>query len=201
VADQDWVQAYRESCHPVKVTDSLWVVPTWETPPDNSATNIIMDPGLAFGSGTHASTRLCLSWLAGNIRGGEQVVDFGCGSGILGIASLKLGAMAAWGADIDDQALVASKNNAALNKVTFPVYHPDDLPPDTADIVLANILANTLKELAPAFAQRLKPEGHIVLAGITADQAEAIIAVYKEWFSMEQVSKEEEWVCLVGKKK
>ncbi|MCK5331134.1 MAG: 50S ribosomal protein L11 methyltransferase, partial [Candidatus Marinimicrobia bacterium] len=141
IPEQDWVKSTRKLSRPQKISERLWIVPTWETIVDPKAINIRLDPGIAFGSGTHPSTRLCLQWLDREISGGERVLDYGSGSGILGIAALKLGAAEAVGVDIDPQANAAALENASINQVNFPTCLPEELAPDKYDIIIANILA------------------------------------------------------------
>jgi ribosomal protein L11 methyltransferase len=198
VAEQDWVRATQDQFGPLQASPRLWVVPSWSKPPCESAINLTIDPGLAFGTGSHATTRLCLEWLDANIRGGEQVLDYGCGSGILTIAAMKLGAGRACGVDIDAAALVAAANNAMQNRVTVdfaPVERRLDGP---FDIVIANILANPLHLLAPVIAALVKKAGRAVLSGVLEDQAEALRIAYSHWFDMETIARAEGWVLLSG---
>jgi ribosomal protein L11 methyltransferase len=198
VADQDWVRASQAQFKPVCVSSRLWVVPTWHTPPDPGAINLIIDPGLAFGTGTHPSTRLCLNWLDTRLRGGESVLDYGCGSGILAIAAMKLGAARAVGVDIDAAALLAARQNAMQNEVTARFVAPDHLLAETADVVLANILAHPLELLAPLLARATRGGGRIVLAGILEHQAAEVSDAYREWFDMDSTEHDEGWVLLAG---
>jgi ribosomal protein L11 methyltransferase len=198
VADQDWVRISRDQFQPVRISQRLWIVPSWHAAPDPAAVNLVLDPGLAFGTGTHPTTRLCLSWLDEHLRGGEDVLDYGCGSGILAIAALKLGARRATGVDIDRQAVDVSRENAAANRVEAIFHTAQSAPPLKADIVLANILSNPLKVLAPALAAAARPGGRVVLSGILSQQAEEVAAIYREWFDMEAPVVDEGWVCLAG---
>ncbi len=198
VADRDWVRATQNQFQPVHVSPRLWVVPTWHTPPDPKAANLIIDPGLAFGTGTHPTTRLCLAWLDANLRGGEFVLDYGCGSGILAIAAIKLGAARATGVDIDATALLAARHNAMQNRVAVQFENADRAASTVHDIVLANILANPLELLAPLLARATRGGGRIVLAGILEHQAEAVKAAYREWFGMDTTQHDEGWVLLSG---
>ncbi len=198
VADQDWVRATQSQFQPVCVSPRMWVVPTWHAPPDPAAINLRIDPGLAFGTGTHPSTRLCLAWLDTAVRGGESVLDYGCGSGILAIAALKLGARRAIGIDIDPAALLAARYNAMQNQVRACFAAPDHPLAETADIVLANILAHPLQLLAPLLARATRTGGRIVLAGILDHQAAEVSSVYAEWFGMDGTRRDEGWVLLEG---
>ena len=200
IPEQDWVKSTRKLSEPQKVSERLWIVPTWETIVDPKAINIRLDPGIAFGSGTHPSTRLCLQWLDREISGGEQVLDYGCGSGILGIAALKLGAISAIGVDSDPQANAAALENASINQVCFPTCLPEELPPDKFDIIIANILANPLLELAQSFSKLLNDGGKIALSGILKTQSEAVQHVYQNYFAMSAPKNIGDWFMLSGQK-
>ena len=200
VADQDWVRATQSQFQPVRVSARLWVVPTWHTPPAPDAINLVIDPGLAFGTGTHPTTRLCLAWLDANLRGGERVLDYGCGSGILGIAAMKLGAAHATGVDIDPLALLAARDNAMQNQVMMDFVAADDAAPQAADIVLANILANPLKLLAPLLARATLGGGHILLSGVLEHQASEVQDAYRPWFELGTVQHDDGWVLISGTK-
>jgi len=201
LADNDWVRLTQSQFDPIRISQRLWIVPTWHTPSDPSAINITLDPGLAFGTGSHPTTRLCLRWLDANIRGGESVLDYGCGSGILAIVALKLGAFSATGVDVDAQAVQASRDNAAANHVTAQFCLPDDAPKQQTDIVIANILTNPLKMLAPLLAAATRQGGQIVLSGILSGQAEDIMQIYAQWFVLKPPVVEEGWACLSGVKR
>jgi ribosomal protein L11 methyltransferase len=201
VPDQDWVRATQAQFHPIRITPRLWIVPTWHVPPDPAAVNVILDPGLAFGTGNHATTRLCLDWLARSIAGGESLIDYGCGSGILAIAAMKLGAASATGIDIDDQALLAARGNAIQNHVHVEFRSAADRAGGPADIVLANILAHPLIVLAPVLAGLTAQGGRLALAGILASQADEVRAAYAKWFDMAEDAQEDGWVLLVGVRK
>jgi ribosomal protein L11 methyltransferase len=200
VADEDWVARSRSEFSPVRVSPRLWVVPSWHTPPDPGAVNLLLDPGLAFGTGSHASTRLCLRWLERRISGGETLLDYGCGSGILAIASLKLGAARAVGVDIDPEAVAAARANARRNEVAGEFFESGALPALVADLVVANILANPLKVLAPIVAARCRRGGHVALSGILVEQAADVERAYMPWLAFEPAQEEEGWVCLSGRR-
>jgi len=201
VDDQDWVRLTQSQFDPIPISTRLWIVPTWQDVPDGQALNIRLDPGLAFGTGSHPTTRLCLRWLDENIKGGESVLDYGCGSGILAIAAAKLGAAEVWGVDIDPQAIQAATYNADMNGVSAHFYTPDQAPGTAAQIVVANILTNPLKTLAPLLASLTMPGGRLVMSGILEQQAESVIQVYRAWFEFEPPVTDEGWVRLSGKKK
>jgi ribosomal protein L11 methyltransferase len=198
VPDEDWVSRSRSAFGPVRVSPRLWVVPSWHTPPDPGAVNLLLDPGLAFGTGSHATTRLCLRWLERRIAGGETVLDYGCGSGILAIAALKLGATRAVGVDIDQNAVSAAEANARRNGVAGEFFESGSLPALAADIVVANILANPLKVLAPIISERCRPGGRIALSGILAEQGAGVANAYAPWIDFAAPEEDEEWVCLSG---
>ena len=201
VEEQDWVRLTQSQFDPIRISDRLWIIPTWHTAPDPAAINLILDPGLAFGTGSHPTTHLCLQWLERHLQGGELVLDYGCGSGILAIAALKLGAGRTLGVDIDPQAVLASRQNAEQNQVGAEFFLPDAAPKLQADVVVANILANPLKVLAPMLAQSVRPGGRIVLSGILAPQAEETLVIYRQWFDMEIAGELDGWACLAGVKK
>jgi ribosomal protein L11 methyltransferase len=198
IADQDWVRSTQSQFQPVRVAQRLWVVPTWHAAPDPAAINLVIDPGLAFGTGTHPSTRLCLAWLEAHLHGGESVLDYGCGSGILAIAAMKLGAAHAVGVDIDPAALLAARHNAMQNEVTARFAAPDHPLAETFDVVLANILAHPLKLLAPLFARATRGGGRVVLSGILESQAAEVRRAYAHGFEMGTTLHEDEWVLLEG---
>jgi ribosomal protein L11 methyltransferase len=186
---------------PIAISPRLWIVPTWHKAPDESAINIKLDPGLAFGTGSHPTTRLCLRWLDAHIRGGETVLDYGCGSGILAIAAAKFGAGKAWGVDIDPQAVESARYNAEQNDVVAEFYLPDTIPNEQADIVVANILTNPLKAMAPMLADRVKHGGRLVMSGILESQARDVESVYRPWFDFEPAACDEGWTRLDGVKR
>jgi len=199
--DNDWVRLTQAQFNPIPISPRLWIVPTWHTPSDPAAINIVLDPGLAFGTGSHPTTRLCLRWLDTNIKGGESVLDYGCGSGILAIAALKLGASSAVGVDVDTQAVQASRDNAITNRVAAQFYLPDGAPKQQTDIVVANILTNPLKVLAPLLAGVTRQSGRIVLSGILSEQAEDVMKIYSQWFNLESPIMDEGWACVSGVKR
>jgi len=202
VADQDWVRAWMDRWQPMHFGANLWVVPSWLAPPDANAANIILDPGMAFGTGTHATTAMCLEWLAAHPPRGLEVIDYGCGSGILAIAALKLGATHALGTDTDPQALAVSLENAERNQVIerLLLCLPEDVPaPASADVVLANILAGPLVQLAPRLTALVRPRGRLVLSGLLANQAEEVEAAYAVHFVFER-RVHDGWAMLAGEK-
>lgn len=201
VEEQDWVRATQSQFEPIRIRDDLWIVPSWHVAPNSGALNIVLDPGLAFGTGSHPTTHLCLGWLADNLQPGESVLDYGCGSGILAIAAKRLGSGETVGTDIDPQAMVSSRYNAENNQAEVHFCLPDALPAFVADIVVANILSSPLKVLAPALASHCRPGGRIALSGILREQAEDVAAIYGEWFDMNPPQPLENWVLLTGRKK
>jgi len=198
VADEDWVRNTQRQFGPIEIAPGFFIVPSWSEPPDQAALNLRLDPGLAFGTGSHPTTRLCLRWLRDTIAGGESVLDYGCGSGILAIAAAKLGAPRVVGIDIDPQALRASEANAARNGVAAAFLDADALTQERFDIVVANILANPLIVLAPALATRVAAGGSIALSGILEAQAAAVIAAYAPWFTLAAERADEGWVLLTA---
>ena len=210
VEEQDWVRITQAQFSPIQISSRLWIVPSWHEVPDPAAINLILDPGLAFGTGSHPSTQLCLTWLDENLQGGEDVLDFGCGSGILAIAALKLGASHVVGIDIDPQAVATSRANAIHNqceetKVEFHTAHfathIDSTREAWADVVVSNILANPLIMLAPILMRATRESGRIALSGILEEQAEEVQQVYRQWFKMNIARVQEGWVLLTGTKK
>ncbi|MHB1236534.1 MAG: 50S ribosomal protein L11 methyltransferase [Gallionella sp.] len=208
LADNDWVRITQSQFAPIPISPRLWIVPTWHQPSDHGAINIVLDPGLAFGTGSHPTTRLCLRWLDSNLRGGESVLDYGCGSGILAIAALKIGAARAVGVDVDSQAVIASRDNAAANRVeNARFYLPDDCPDLSGqlqagfDLVVANILTNPLRMLAPLLANATRQGGQIVLSGILEEQAREVMNIYQQWFDLNPPIFDEGWSCLTGRKR
>lgn len=198
VEEQDWVRLTQSQFAPIRVSSRLWIVPTWHDAPDSSAINIALDPGLAFGTGSHPTTRLCLDWLDRNLLAGVSVIDYGCGSGILAIAAAKLGADRVVGVDIDPQAVEASRYNAEQNRVAASFFTADEPRPEPAQVVVANILSNPLKVLAPLLADLTLPGGKVVLSGILAPQAQDVSKAYSTWFEMEPAVEDDGWVRLSG---
>jgi ribosomal protein L11 methyltransferase len=200
IEEQDWERAWMDDFKPMRFGERLWIVPSWSEAPDTGGVNILLDPGLAFGTGTHPTTRLCLEWLDAHAIAGKSVIDYGCGSGILAIAAALLGAATVIGVDNDPQAITASDENARRNSVSerISAYLPGHEPKTTVDLLLANILAGPLAELAPLFAERVKREGALVLSGILPEQAEGLREVYKEWFEMAPATELDGWIRLEG---
>jgi ribosomal protein L11 methyltransferase len=204
VQDEDWIRRCLDGFKPLQFGKRLWICPSWLTPPNPDAFNVILDPGLAFGTGTHPTTALCLAWLDQHIHSQEIVIDYGCGSGILAIAALKLGARKVIAIDHDPQALEATKSNAKRNQLEFPAIEtdaPHRLTKETADLLIANILAQPLIEFAPLFASLLKPKGTLLLSGILISQADSVLKAYQPWFDMQPLVQQEEWVRLEGIRK
>ena len=201
IPDIDWVKLNQSQFQPIQILPKLWIVPSWHQPPDPQATNIILDPGPAFGTGHHPTTSLCLQWLATHIRGGEQILDYGCGSGILTIAAMKLGASLGVGVDIDPSAIVAAKHNAVQNNVIAQFVEPNVNLELKADIVIANILANPLKILTPILTDHTRSGGALVLSGVLSDQAGEVIAAYADAFQLTVDGESENWIRLSGIKR
>ena len=204
VEDKDWEREWMTHFHPMQFGERLWVCPSWKEAPNPEAVNLMLDPGLAFGTGTHPTTALCLKWLDGQDLDGKQVIDYGCGSGILAIAALLLGARHAVGVDTDPQALEASRDNANRNKIEdglLHVYYPKDTPDVLADVMVANILAGPLVSLSETIANLTAPEGKLALSGILAEQADDVLEAYSQWFEMDPVTELDGWVRLSGTRK
>jgi len=202
--DKEWIRAWMDDYHPMQFGKRLWICPSWTKAPDENAVNIFLDPGLAFGTGTHPTTSLCLQWLDEHISVDERIIDYGCGSGILAVAALKLGAKSVLGIDYDPQAIIASRENAERNGIDaddLTVSLPSDAEEFIADGIVANILAETLHQLAEHLASHVKFEGWIALSGILEHQADSLIALYSEWFTMNEPQQQGEWILLSGIRK
>ncbi|QWA11764.1 50S ribosomal protein L11 methyltransferase [Sodalis ligni] len=203
--DKDWEREWMDNFHPMRFGRRLWICPSWRPVPDAGAVNVMLDPGLAFGTGTHPTTALCLQWLDGLDLAGKTLIDFGCGSGILAIAALKLGAARAIGIDIDPQAIQASRDNARRNGVEerLTLFLSQDKPDNLrADVVVANILAGPLRELAPLLCALPEKKGGLIgLSGILASQAEGVAAAYADAFLLDPVAEKEEWCRLTGRRR
>lgn len=204
IADTDWVRRTQSQFPATHIAGDLWVVPTWLDPPQPDALNIRLDPGVAFGTGTHPTTRMCLRWLVGHPPRARRVLDYGCGSGILSIAAAKLGAREVVGTDIDPQALEAARTNARMNAVDADYTAPAGLPTGPFDLVLANILAKPLQTLAPALLARVGAGGHLVLAGLLERQSEALIHAYRRIDSavrLDVTEVDDGWACVAGERR
>ncbi|MEH6997339.1 MAG: 50S ribosomal protein L11 methyltransferase [Limnobacter sp.] len=202
VPQEDWVRLTQSQFDPIPISARLWIVPSWHEPQDiDDRINLVLDPGLAFGTGSHPTTALCLRWLSEFPLKGQSVLDYGCGSGILGIAALKLGASEAIGVDIDPQAVDSTAYNAGNNGVEMPCGLPDfPLAKRQFPIVVANILSNPLKVLAPSLCNHVEAGGQLVLSGVLARQAEEVIAHYRQWIKLAVWAERDGWVCLHGQK-
>ncbi len=196
--DADWVKLTQQQFAPIRAGERLWIVPAWHAAPDPAAIAIVLDPGAAFGTGSHPTTRLCLAWLEREVRPGDSVLDYGCGSGILAIAALKLGAARAFAVDIDPLALEAARYNSGRNGVMLQVCDAQRRLAATARITIANILANPLRMLAPVLASHTQAAGAIALSGILDDQAHDVIAAYRPWADLGVAGRDEGWVLLAG---
>lgn len=201
--DKDWQREWMKHFKPIQCSDNFWICPSWCETPNPNAVNLMLDPGLAFGTGTHPTTFLCLEWIAEQNLSGQSAIDYGCGSGILGIAALLLGAHTVSGVDIDPQALVATVENIKRNKLNperFPVYFPNKSPSEEVDFVFANILAGPLVELAPTLTALIKPGGKICLSGILSIQKQAIVDAYSTVINIDSIDEQENWLCITGTK-
>lgn len=204
IEDKDWIREWMDNFHPMQFGQRLWICPSWRDVPDPNAVNVMLDPGLAFGTGTHPTTALCLTWLDGLDLSGKTVIDFGCGSGILAIAALKLGAKEVIGIDIDPQALQATQDNAERNQVDdrIKVYLPQHQPSGLqADVLIANILAAPLRELAPVIQSLVKPQGLLAMSGVLDTQAQDVASYYQAQFELDPIAEQEEWCRISGVKK
>ncbi|WP_276807789.1 50S ribosomal protein L11 methyltransferase [Castellaniella defragrans] len=208
VPDADWVRLTQSQFGPIVVSERIWIVPSWhrddaDLPAAGARDGIVrieLDPGLAFGTGSHPTTHLCLEWLAAHLRGGETVLDYGCGSGILAIAARLLGAGPTRGVDIDEQAVLATARNAAANRVDVQACLPDDLPAGASQVVVANILSNPLKLLAPMLAARVAPGGRLALSGVLERQADEVCQAYASHLPLHVWAARDGWVCLTGRR-
>ena len=198
--DADRVRETQRQFAPIRVGERLWIVPTWHVAPEPAAINIVLDPGAAFGTGSHPTTRLCLAWLEARVAPGDTVLDYGCGSGILAIAALKLGAAAATGVDIDPLALEAARYNSTRNGVALEVRAAQQPLPTNSRITVANILANPLRMLAPLLASHTEPGGSIALSGILAGQAPSVIEAYAPWCELRVEAEDQGWVLVAGQR-
>lgn len=204
IEDKDWEREWMDNFHPMKFGERLWICPSWREIPDPSAVNVMLDPGLAFGTGTHPTTSVCLEWLEGLDLKGKTVIDFGCGSGILAIAAIKLGAEKVIGIDIDPQAILASKDNAGRNGVAdqLELFLPQDQPAGlVADVVVANILAGPLRELSGVITSLVKPNGVLAMSGVLDSQAEDVATYYSDHFNLDPIIEQSEWCRISGQKK
>lgn len=204
VEDKDWERAWMDNFHPMPFGDRLWVCPSWKDPEDKNAVNLMLDPGLAFGTGTHPTTAHCLRFLDQAVKGNELVVDYGCGSGILGIAALLLGSQRMLGVDNDPQALIATRQNAERNGITedkYDVVLPENTHKVEADIMVANILAGPLMSLAENIASLTKSGGKLALSGLLSHQADEVRQAYEPWFNMDGMEQQDDWIILTGSKK
>ncbi|MGF6756491.1 50S ribosomal protein L11 methyltransferase [Paraburkholderia sp. GAS42] len=198
VEDQDWVRLTQSQFDPISIGERIWVVPSWHDAPDPDALVLELDPGLAFGTGSHPTTRLCMEWLEQNVEKDQSVLDYGCGSGILAILAKKCGANPVVGIDIDPQAVESARQNSERNRAKVTYGLPDACPAGEFDIVVANILSNPLKLMASMLASKVKPGGRIALSGILARQADEVARVYERWIDISVWREHEGWVCLTG---
>lgn len=201
VADQDWVRAAQVQFAPICIAGRLWVVPSWHQPPRDATAVVRLDPGMAFGTGSHPSTRLVLGWLARTLAPGASVLDYGCGSGILAIAAAKLGAARVDAVDVDPLALATTTDNARANGVGLRAFAPERLPPGDYDVVVANILSQPLMVLEPLLAARTRRGGRIALAGILAAQSAEVVATYAGDFDAGVAASEEGWDLVEGRRR
>jgi len=201
VKDQNWVKLTQSQFSPINIQDQLWIIPSWHKIQDNKAINLILDPGLAFGTGTHATTHLCLIWLLANVNKNVTVLDYGCGSGILSIAAKKIGAQAVFAVDIDDQAIKSSRKNAKINNVEIVLNNTENRIDYKTDLVVANILSSTLSVIAPILAEYCNNKGRIALSGILESQEEDIKKIYSKWFDFNPPIIKDGWVLISGTKR
>ncbi|KVF73531.1 50S ribosomal protein L11 methyltransferase [Burkholderia diffusa] len=198
VEEQDWVRLTQSQFEPIPIGERIWVVPSWHDAPDPDALILELDPGLAFGTGSHPTTRLCMEWLEQSVKPGQSVLDYGCGSGILAILAKKCGANPVVGIDIDPQAVESARQNSERNHADVTYGLPDACPAGEFDIVVANILSNPLKLMASMLASKVKPGGRIALSGVLARQADEVAAVYARYVDISVWREHEGWVCLAG---
>ena len=198
VEEQDWVRLTQSQFEPIPIGERIWVVPSWHDAPDPDALVLELDPGLAFGTGSHPTTRLCMEWLEQSVKPGQSVLDYGCGSGILAILAKKCGANPVIGIDIDPQAVESARQNSERNRAEVTYGLPDACPDGEFDIVVANILSNPLKLMAKMLASKVKPGGRIALSGVLARQADEVAAVYARYVDISVWREHEGWVCLAG---
>ncbi|MBL8447852.1 MAG: 50S ribosomal protein L11 methyltransferase [Zoogloeaceae bacterium] len=198
VAEQNWVALTQSQFDPIQINERLWIVPSWHEAPDPAAINIALDPGMAFGTGSHPTTHLCLDWITANVKEGLSVLDYGCGSGILGIAAARLGAADVLGVDIDPKALDAARDNAERNQVTLRLQAAETPLPARFDRVVANILTNPLCVLAPAIAATVAPGGRLALSGVLESQAGQVIQAYEAYLTLRVGATRDGWVRLEG---
>jgi ribosomal protein L11 methyltransferase len=198
VEEQDWVRLTQAQFDPISIGERIWVVPSWHDAPDPDALVLELDPGLAFGTGSHPTTRLCMEWLEQNVKAGNSLLDYGCGSGILAILAKKCGAEPVIGIDIDPQAVESARQNSERNHADVTYGLPDECPAGEFDIVVANILSNPLKLMASMLSSKVKPGGKIALSGVLARQADEVAAVYARWIDISVWREHEGWVCLAG---
>ncbi|NVJ66504.1 MAG: 50S ribosomal protein L11 methyltransferase [Gammaproteobacteria bacterium] len=204
IRDQDWERAWMDSFKPMQFGERVWIVPSWHESPDPNAVNIKLDPGLAFGTGTHPTTALCLQWLDGADLDGKTVIDYGCGSGILTLAALLLGAEKVYAVDIDPQAIDATRENLKRNDISqekLVLGLPEQVALPQADVLVANILAEPLRQLSESIANSVKSGGDLVLSGLLNEQADELNAIYQQWFTMEAPASEGDWSRLSGIKR
>lgn len=204
IEDQDWERSWMADFQAMQFGENLWIYPSWQSPPDPNAANIKLDPGLAFGSGTHTTTSLCLRWLGTAEVKDKEIIDYGCGSGVLAIGAAVLGADKVHAVDNDPQAIAATMDNSYRNNIpeeVITVYLPEALPELQADILIANILAEPLLDLSVKFADLVKKNGHIALSGILEEQIPTLLACYQRWFEMDAPVIEKDWVLLTGMRK
>ena len=201
IAEQDWVRATQAQFDPIEITSKLWIVPTWHDAPNADAINIVLDPGLAFGTGSHPTTHLCLEWLTQQSLQNKSVLDYGCGSGILAIAAKKLGAQHVVGVDIDSQAIIASHYNAQQNQVEIDFVDANEFEHQVFNVVVANILSSALMVLAPVLAKYCKAGAKLALSGILESQKQELTARYSEWFNMDAPNQKDAWILLTGTKR